>query len=108
MTYHVEFSVRALHDLDVLYFENNVEESLASSPWFNGLQDAVYSLELLPNRGPIAPEAKNAGRRMRHLLCGKKPHFYRIIYEVDESLRMVKVFHIRHGARRPLKPFEIS
>ncbi len=102
MPYHVELSTRALHDLDVLYFEKNVEESRAAWLWFNGLQDAVDSLESLPNRCPIAPESKTAGRELRQLLYGDKPHVYRIIFSVDEGLRMVKVFHIRHGARENL------
>ena len=102
MTYHVEFSVRALHDLDVLYFEKNVAESQAASRWFNGLQDAIDSLATLPNRCPIAPEGRNMKRELRQLLYGKKPHVYRIIYQVDKTKQMVKVFHIRHGARQPL------
>jgi mRNA-degrading endonuclease RelE of RelBE toxin-antitoxin system len=39
-----------------------------------------------------------------HLLYGKKPHVYRVIYEVDEKWRSVLVLAIRHGARRKLKP----
>jgi plasmid stabilization system protein ParE len=102
MTYHIEFSVRALLDLEVFYFEKNVAESQAAARWFNGLQDAIEALATLPNRCPLAPEAKGLRRRLRHLLYGKKPHVYRVIYEVDESRRVVKVFHIRYGARRAL------
>ena len=99
MPYRVELSSRALHDLDILYFEKNVEESRAASLWFNGLQAAVDSLDLLPGRCPIAPESETAGRELRQLLYGNKPHVYRIIYSIDESLKVVSVFHIRHAAR---------
>jgi mRNA-degrading endonuclease RelE of RelBE toxin-antitoxin system len=37
--------------------------------------------------------------RLRHLLYGKRPHVYRIIYAIDQRRRLVSVVHIRHGAR---------
>ncbi len=102
MTYRVEFSVRALLDLEILYFEKNVAEFVrkCAARWFNGLQDAINGLTTLPRRCQLAPEAKGKSRELRHLLYGKKPHVYRVIYEIDESGRMVKIFHIRHGARQ--------
>ena len=103
MTYLVEFSIRALHDLEVLYFEKNVADSRSAEQWLNGLQDAIDGLASLPNRCPPAPEGQGAKRELRHLLYGKKPHIYRVIYEVDESRRMVRVFHIRHGAMQSLR-----
>jgi toxin ParE1/3/4 len=102
MTYRVEFSIRALLDLEVLYFEKNVAESVAAAQWFNGLQDAIAGLATLPHRCPFAPERKGKDRELRQLLYGKKPHIYRVIYDVDENQRMVRVFHIRHGARSAL------
>ena len=102
MPYRVELSSRALHDLDVLYFEKNLEDSHSASLWFNGLQEAVDSLELLPNRCPVAPESKTTGRVLRQLFYGNKPHTYRIIFSVDEDLQVVKILHIRHGARENL------
>jgi toxin ParE1/3/4 len=106
MTYSVEFSVRALLDLEVLYFDKNVAESQAAARWFNGLQAAIDGLATLPNRCPLAPEAKGENRELRHLLYGKKPHIYQVIYEVDESRLMVKIFHIRYGARQSLQTSE--
>jgi toxin ParE1/3/4 len=100
MTYRVEFSVRALLDLEILYFEKNVAESRSAARWFNSLQDAIDGLATLPRRCPLAPEAKGKTRELRHLLYGKKPHVYRVIYEIDESQRMVRIFHVRHSARQ--------
>ena len=102
MTYRVEFSIRALLDLEVLYFEKNVAESIAAARWFNGLQDAIEGLAALPHRCPFAPERIGENCELRQLLYGKKPHIYRVIYEVNEKQRMVKVFHIRYGARSTL------
>jgi plasmid stabilization system protein ParE len=102
MTYRVEFSIRALLDLEVLYFEKNVADSNAAAKWFNGLQDAIDGLATLPHRCPFALERNGKDRELRQLLYGKKPHIYRVIYEVDEKQQMVKVFHIRYGARSTL------
>jgi plasmid stabilization system protein ParE len=103
MTYLVEFSIRALHDLEVLYFEKNGADSRSAEQWLNGLQGAIDGLASLPHRCLPAPEGQGAKRELRHLLYGKKPHIYRVIYEMDESRRMVNVFHIRHGAMQPLR-----
>jgi hypothetical protein len=60
MTYLVEFAAR----------------------WYNGLEQAVYALASYPHRCPVAPEARWAQRKLQHLLYGKKPYVYRVIYEV--------------------------
>jgi len=102
MTYLVEFSVRALLDLEVLYFEKNVAESKAAARWLNGLQEAILGLSAFPNRCPIAPESQGSELQLRHLLYGKKPHIYRVVFELDEARSLVKVFHIRYGGRQEL------
>jgi mRNA-degrading endonuclease RelE of RelBE toxin-antitoxin system len=53
----------------------------------------------MPNRCPATPE----NPRLRHLLYGRKPHVYRVIYRVLENEKRVNVLHIRHGARRKFK-----
>lgn len=35
---------------------------------------------------------------MRHFLCGAKPHVYRVLYEIHEPHKAVRVQTIRHGA----------
>jgi toxin ParE1/3/4 len=104
MTYLVELTGRAARDLEILYREKNATESDAAVRWYNGLEESVYALARFPQRGPVAPEARKAKRKLRHLLYGKKPHIYRAIYEIDEPRQLVWVLTIRHGARRRLKP----
>jgi len=107
MTYLVEFAVRAVRDLEILYIEKNAAESQAAARWYNELELAVYSLASHPYRCPVAPEARRMKRELRNLLYGKKPHVYRVIYEVDEGRQAVWVLTIRHGARRKLKPSDL-
>ena len=107
MTYLVEFAARAVRDLEILYVEKNAAESHAAARWYNELERAVYALASYPHRCPVAPEARRMKRKLRHLLYGKKPHVYRVIYEVDEKLQTVWVLTIRHGARRKVKASEL-
>lgn len=79
-----------------------VELADRATSWFNGLEQAVYALETHPRRCPIAPESKRAGRPLRNLLYGKKPHVYRVIYAIDEQKKLVRVLTIRHGAMEPV------
>ena len=108
MTYLVEFAASAVRDLESLYVKKNAAESYAAARWYNGLEQAVYALAWSPKRCPVAPEARRVKRALRHLLYGKKPHVYRVIYEVDEGRKTVWVLTIRHGARRKVKPSDLA
>jgi plasmid stabilization system protein ParE len=108
MAYRVELTNRARRDLGDLYWRIHAEDSPAAARWFNGLEEAVYSLETLPRRCPIAPEGRRAERRLRHLLYGNKPHVYRVIYEIVESDKAVYVLTIRHGAMDEARLDELS
>jgi mRNA-degrading endonuclease RelE of RelBE toxin-antitoxin system len=108
MPYRVEFAARAARDLEILYVGKNVPESPAATRWFSRLEQAVDALEAHPERCPLAPEGRRLKRTLRHLLYGAKPHVYRVIFEIDEERRTVWILHIRHGARRRLKPSDLE
>ena len=99
MTFHVELAVRAVRDLARLYEEKNVAGSRAAARWFNGLERAIHSLETNPLRCPAAPETIGSKRSLLHLLYGKKPNIYRVIFELDQRNSRLLVLTIRHGAR---------
>ena len=108
MTYRVEFTDRAFRDLAILYVEKHVNEFLAAARWFNGLERAVDGLAILPRRCAVAPEHRKTGRKLRQLLYGKKPHVYRIIFEIDEPHKLVHVLTIRHGAMQTATAEELQ
>lgn len=109
MAYRVELTDRAKRDLGDLYVHIDATESTAAAArWFNGLEAAIYGLEALPRRCPVAPEATRARRQLRHLLYGNKPHVYRAIYEIAERKKTVYVLTIRHGAMDDARPDELS
>jgi toxin ParE1/3/4 len=102
MAYRVDLTERAARDLRGIYLTINAEDAAQARVWFNGLEQAVLSLDENPARG--APTSEDAG--LRHLLYGRRRHRYRIIYAVDEASRVVTVLHIRHGARDAFMPGE--
>jgi toxin ParE1/3/4 len=81
-------------DLDYLFQRISADDS-AATRLFNGVEKAIYTLEQLPRRCPVAPESKRAKRRLRQLLYGAKRDVYRVIYEIDESSKVVRVLTIR-------------
>lgn len=101
MAYAIEITARAARDFASLYTEIDAENSEAARKWYRGLRKAVLSLEEMPNRCPAARE----NPRLRHLLYGRKPRIYRVIYRVLEHERRVEILHIRHGA---MSEFETS
>jgi plasmid stabilization system protein ParE len=103
MAYVVNTTSRAQRDLASLYLEINGEYSDAAWKWYQGLKQAILSLEEQPRRGPITRERVH----LRHLVYGRKPHTYRVIYRAREKQKQVEVLHIRHGARRKLKASDL-
>jgi toxin ParE1/3/4 len=99
MSYSVRITVRAGRDLALLFEEIHADRSAAALKWYLGLKKAILSLERSPNRCPQTPETP----RLRHLLYGRRPHVYRVIFRVIEAERMIEILHIRHGARHAFR-----
>jgi len=95
MAYRIRFARRAARDLDQLYDSINAPESEAAVRWFLKLQETIGLLASSPRMGMVTHE--HALRRQ--LVYGNKPHFYRVIYEVDDAAHLVTVLQIRHGKR---------
>lgn len=104
MAYLVNITARAERDFADLYETIHAEDSKAALKWFRGLERAILTLEKLPNRCPVTPE----NLQLRHLLYGRKPHVYRVIYRVLSDEKRVEILHIRHGARRGFKAIDFS
>jgi toxin ParE1/3/4 len=96
MTYKVEMTSRAQRDYTGLFLEINAQDSPTAVKWHHKLSKAILSLTEMPERCPAIRE--NA--RLKHLLYGRKPNVYRIIFRILEREKRVQVIHIRHAARR--------
>jgi plasmid stabilization system protein ParE len=100
LAYRVEVTARAARDLRRIDREINADYAREAADWFNGLEALVLSLEEYPSRGAPTTEDRN----LRHLLYGNRPSVYRVIYAIDEVGAVVRVLHIRHGARQNFDP----
>ncbi len=104
MAYLVEITLRGERDLEHLYRGINAAGSDAARKWYEGLKRQILTLEKFPNRCPVTPEKKT----LRHLLYGRRPHVYRVIYRVIGRRKVVEVLHIRHGARSKFRASDLS
>lgn len=97
---------RAAEDAERIYRRIVQSAPVAGQDWYNGLIDTVYSLAELPERCEIVERWTKSGHTVRKLLYGRKPHTYRIYFDIAETT--VRVLHIRHGARREPRSRDLS
>ena len=108
MAYRVEIARNAEAELEALYLWVTARGPQQGAKWFNGLEQAVLSLDTHPTRCPIAPESFDPDRPVRVLHFGRKPHVCRILFTIDEGARVVHVVHVRRGARQPATAPELT
>ena len=85
-----------MRDLADIYGFINAERSEAAARWFNRLEETILELEITPRMGAVTSETP----ANRHLICGNKPHFYRVIYRIEETNMRVLILQVRHGKRQ--------
>jgi|SRR6266481_9243194 plasmid stabilization system protein ParE len=102
MKYLVRYSTTAEAEVQDAYSWIQRQSPFYAGKWLAGLLQAIASLESDPNSFPLAPESGTFHKPIRQLLYGKRRGIYRILFEIEGEV--VKVLHIRHGARRFLEP----
>jgi plasmid stabilization system protein ParE len=108
MAYRVEIARNAEADLEELYLWVVGRAPHQGAKWFNGFERAVLSLDRHPKRCPVAPESIDPNQPIRVLSYGRKPHVYRVFFTVDDAARLVRVVHVRRGARKPPQRDELK
>lgn len=101
MAYHVEITRKAETDLEELYLWVVERAPQQGAAWFNGLERAILTLDRHADRCPVASESVDPDRPVRVLTYGRKPHVYRVFFTVDHTAKLVRILHVRRGARRP-------
>jgi len=99
MTYAVVVESSAGKNLDDAFgwMVTNISTESATL-WYLEIHGAMDSLKDFAARCGLAIENQFFKEEIRQLICGK----YRILFEIDGE--MVRVLHVRHSARMPLKP----
>src|SRR4029079_14322535 len=100
MAYSVRMTGRSFSDIEANMDWMNAQSEGRGETWFQGLTDAIFSLEEFPRIGSIAPESEDIGREIRQLFHGKRRQMYRILYEIQGETIMI--LRIRHTAQAPI------
>src|SRR5689334_14811128 len=106
MAYDVNITEKALQDADAIVEWIKERSPNRAADWLSGLRDMIVSLDEFPKRCQMAPESHDLGRDIRQLLYGKRPHIYRILFEIREET--VFILRIRHGAQAPLQAEDLE
>lgn len=110
MAYRVELTAPAERDVYRIFDFIRQLAPYSAEQWLSGLFEAVFSLQELPHRCPLIPEAEELGAAVRQLLYGKRHGVYRIIFDVWETPQhqgQVRILHIRHSAQDKVRPEDI-
>jgi plasmid stabilization system protein ParE len=108
MRFRVEIAKNAETELEQLYLLVIERAPHRGAAWFNGLEQAIRTVDRHPKRCPVAPESLDPARPVRVLHYGRSHHVYRVFFTVDRTAGAVRVVHVRHGARKPPAPHELS
>jgi len=108
MAYRVELAKNAEAELEELYLWVAERAPSLGAAWFNGLEQAILSLDQHPKRCRMALETFDPDQPIRVLNYGRSPHAYRVFFTVDERANVVRVVHVRRGARQRPAPRELK
>jgi plasmid stabilization system protein ParE len=99
MAYRVSLAAPAETDAYAA-FERILEAAPThAEKWLTRLFEAIFSLDEIPARGPVIPEAGELGYPASHLLYGKGHGIYRIIFHIREEEQHVRVLRVWHASR---------
>lgn len=109
MAFRVEISPEALENLDTIAAYIKERGSFESAErWFNGIVAAISSLQDLSRGCPLAEESTELEAEVRFLLHGKRNRRYKVYFSIHEESEMVRVFHVRHWAMKPVETDELQ
>lgn len=101
MNYQIIIQPPAQADIERAYLWMLDRAPMSAAAWYNGLQQAIDTLQNFPQRCPIAPEDEYFAEEIRHLLYGRRSSIYRILFTIVDDT--VQVLHVRHGAQDVLR-----
>ena len=108
MAYRVELTKNAETELEALYLWVVDRAPTQGTAWFNGLEQAILSLDRFPKRCRIAPESFDPDQPVHVLNYGRSLQVYRVFFTIDESTKVVRVLHVRRGTPQRPSPGELT
>jgi len=91
----VKLLLRAYRDLDSIYayIAETLLDAVAAQNLIDGLEEAIFSLEELPQRGAIRKKGLYANKDYRQLFVRN----FTVIYRVDEANKQVVIVTVRYS-----------
>jgi len=108
MAYRVSLAAPAEADAYAAFERIRAAAPLHAEKWLTRLFEAIFSLDKLPTRCPVIPEAKELGFPARHLLYGRGNGVYRIIFDVHEDEQHVRVLRVWHASRNAITAADVE
>ena len=109
MAFRVEISPQAFEDLDgISAYIRHRGSSESAERWFNGIMAAMKTLRDAPQRCPLAEESRKLQAEVRFLLYGRRNRRHKIYFAVHKETGTIRVFHVRHWARKPADTGELD
>ena len=93
--YEVKLYARAYRDMEDIYayIANNLHDPNAAQNIIDEIEHAVFSLELMPERGAVRRSGIYANRDYRQLFVGN----YIIVYRVKKEEKQVHIVTVRYA-----------
>lgn len=93
--YEVKLYARAYRDMEDIYayIANNLHDPNTAQNIIDEIENAVFSLELMPERGAVRRSGIYANRDYRQLFVGN----YIIVYRVKKEEKQVHIVTVRYA-----------
>ena len=104
MAFSVEITDPARDDIDNSVAFIAQKSQSAARKWKTELQALILSLQEMPGRFAVIPEATDLGIPYR----SAPHHSHRVVFRIDELNNTVYVVRVYHGSRRPLSSEDID
>lgn len=93
--YEVKLYARAYRDMEDIYayIANSLHDPNAAQNIIDEIENAVFSLELMPERGAVRRSGIYANRDYRQLFVGN----YIIVYRVKKEEKQVHIVTVRYA-----------
>jgi toxin ParE1/3/4 len=108
MAYRVSLSALAEADAYAAFERIRLAAPMHAEQWLTRLFVAIESLSEAPARCPVIPETAELGFPARHLLYGKTRGVYRLIFNIQEKDRHVRILRIWHASRDAITSEDIA
>jgi plasmid stabilization system protein ParE len=101
MAFRVQIATRARADIEQALEWLIPIAPISAQRWHNSLLARIQTLDVHPDRCPLAAEAETLGIELRELLHGKRTGVFRILFVIEND--SVNVLHVRRHSRDRVK-----